>query len=581
MPEQRTGSLLKRFLSYYRPHGRLVFLDLGTAALRSAFMMTIPFLVVRVLGRERLAEAGLGEIWSTIGLLSILIACMAAAEFVNVKWGHILGTRIETAMRGDLFRHLQKLSFSYFDRTKTGHIMSRISNDLFTISELAHHGPEDFLISVCLLAGSIVFMFLLNWQMALIVVIPLPIILVWGSAWRLRLRQAFREVRRRIADINSNVENSIQGIREVQSYAQEDYAIDQFDDVNDQFQSAKVSMYGTMAGFHSGMVFIMEFYSVIIVGGGMILVYLGRLDLAEMIGFLMYRRYMFQPIRRLVGFVERYQQGVAAFERFAEIMDELPEIEDKPNARLLPRTRGEIRVKRVSFKYGEDDPAWVLDDVSIHVPAGRTVALVGESGAGKSTLAALIPRFYEPQRGAITLDGMDIADARKQDLRNQIGIVQQDVFLFDSTIRENIMFGRPEANEEELILAAKSAHIYDFIRTLPQGFDTVAGERGVRLSGGQQQRVSIARLFLKDPTVLIFDEATSSLDAESEDLIRRSMAELCRGRSTLVIAHRLSTVRNADYTYVLCNGRIVEEGTHDELLARRGYYFDLYNRHVL
>ncbi|MBN1558422.1 MAG: ABC transporter ATP-binding protein [Lentisphaerae bacterium] len=572
--------MLKRFLSYYRAHRLLFAVDLGTAALRAALMAVIPYLVVRTLGRERLAMVGLGEIWTTIGLLTGLIVLMALAEFVNVKWGHILGTRIETTMRGDLFRHLQKLSFSYFDKTKTGHIMSRLSNDLFTISELAHHGPEDFLISICLLAGSLAFMFAMSWRMALIVMLPLPLILVWGGIWRLRLRQTFREVRLRVADINSNVENAIQGIREVQSYAKEAYAVEQFDDVNAAFRNAKVNMYGTMAAFHSGMMFILEAYTVVIIGGGMVLVHLDWLDLAELIGFVMYGRYMFQPIRRLVGFVEQYQQGVAAFERFTEIMDEEPDIADRPGAVRLKDVRGDVRVEHVSFRYGPDAP-WVLQDVSLRVPPGRTVALVGESGAGKSTLVALIPRFYEAEQGVITLDGVDVRTARRQDLRRRIGIVQQDVFLFDTTIRENIMFGRPEADEAELVRAAQSAYIYDFIQSLPDGFDTLAGERGVKLSGGQQQRISIARAFLKNPPVLIFDEATSSLDSESEELIQKSMRELCRGRSTLVIAHRLSTVRDADYTYVLRRGRIVEAGPHEALIARRGYYAELYNRHVI
>ncbi|MBL7115376.1 MAG: ABC transporter ATP-binding protein [Kiritimatiellae bacterium] len=576
-----TRHLLKRFLAYYRPHCRLLTLDLSTAALRALFMIVIPFLVVRMLGREQLSEASLAGIWYTIAVLSVLILLMALAEFINVKWGHILGTRIETEMRGDLFRHLQKLSFRYFDNTKTGHIMSRISNDLFTISELAHHGPEDFLISLCLLGGSLIFMFIMNWQMAIIVMIPMPLILIWGNVYRLRLRRTFREVRRRVADINSNVENAIQGIREVQSYAKESYAIEQFDDVNSEFCMAKTNMYGQMAGFHSGMMFILESYSVIIIGGGMLLVHYGHLELVEMIGFLMYRRYMFQPIRRLTGFMEQYQQGVAAFERFVEIMDESPDIEDRPNAIALPKVKGDIEIENVSFKYYSDDPDWVLQNVNIHVRPGRAVALVGESGAGKSTIASLIPRFYEPQEGVIRVDGLDIMDLRKYDLRRQIGIVQQSVFLFDSSIRENIMFGRPEATEEELIEAAKNAHIYDVIQALPNGFDTLVGERGVKLSGGQQQRVSIARLFLKNPSVLIFDEATSSLDTESEELIQKSMDALCEGRSTLIIAHRLSTVRRADYTYVLREGGVVEEGSHEELIARRGYYFDLYNRHVL
>ena len=573
--------MLKRFFSYYRPHLPLFTLDLATAGLRAGFMMVIPFLVVRLLGRQELEQATVGEVWRTIGVLGLLIALMAVTEFINIKWGHILGTKLETAMRAELFRHLQKLSFRYFDNTKTGHIMSRLSNDLFTISELAHHGPEDFFISVVLLTGSMVFMFVINWQMALIMAIPLPILIGWGSFFRLRLRTAFRDVRKRVADINSNVENAIQGIREVKSYAREEHAIDNFDSVNCEFRNAKFNMYTAMAGFHSGMMFFLEFYSVIIIGGGMLLVHAGILKLTELIGFLMYRRYMFQPIRRLTGFVEQYQQGAAAFERFTEIMDEAPDIEDRPGAVPLRHPRGDIILDHVWFKYEQSTSSWILEDVCMQIPPGRTVALVGDSGAGKSTVAALIPRFYEPQSGAIRIDGMDIMTLRKRDLRRNIGVVQQTPFLFDASIRENILFGRPDAGEAALVEAAKNAHIYDFITSLPDGFDALVGERGVKLSGGQKQRLAIARVFLKDPPMLIFDEATSSLDTESEVLIQESMARLCSGRSTLVIAHRLSTVRNADYTYVLRNGCIAEEGPHDRLIARGGVYYDLYNRNVL
>ena len=576
-----TRHLLKRFMSFYRPFRGLFILDITSAVLKTIFTLLIPLLALRMLGEEQLATATVVEIWITIGMMSVLIMLMSVCNYVNLRWGHYLGARIETLMRADLFRHLQKLSFSYFDNTKTGHIMSRISNDLFTISELAHHGPEDFLISTFLVLGSLILMYMINWQMAIIVTIPLPVLLIWGSIFRLRMRRASRAVRVKVADINSSVENAIQGIREVQSYAKEEYAIDRFNGVNEEFRIAKSNMYGTMAAFHSGMTFLMELYSVIIVGGGVLLVHAGSLGLVEMIGFLMYRRYMFQPVHRLVGFVEQYQHGVAAFERFVEIMDERPDIEDRPDAVSLPSVEGDIQFQNLSFKYDNSEEPWILDDINIQVKPGKTVALVGESGAGKSTLASLIPRFYEPQKGAIMIDNQDVMSLKKRDLRRLIGIVQQSVFLFDSTIKENIMFGRPEASEDEMIDAARRAHILDFIESLPDGFDSLVGEHGVKLSGGQKQRVSIARVFLKNPPILIFDEATSSLDTESEEMIQESLAELSTDRTTVVIAHRLSTVKNADYTYVLKSGRIVEEGSHDDLISLGGYYQDLYNRNML
>lgn len=567
--------MLKRFFAFYRPHRALFALDIGSAVLRSCFMVAIPYLVVSMLSQQQLEGTPIGEVWQRIGVLSVLIALMAVTEYINVKWGHWLGTKIETAMRSELFSHLQKLSFRYFDNTKTGHIMSRISNDLNTISELAHHGPEDFILSACLTVGSVVFMFFMNWRMALIVAIPMPLLILWGSLFRLRLRGAFRDVRQRVADINSNVENAVQGIREVQSHAMEHVSIERFDEVNRSYGNAKYRMYDTMASFHSGMMFAMEFYAVLIVGGGMLLVHYGQLSLVELIGFLMYSRYMFQPVRQLISFTEQYQQGRTAFERFIEIMEIEPEIKDEPDAIGLSDVNGEVALEDVSFKYVDTAEDWVLTSINLRIPAGQTVALVGQSGAGKSTIASLIPRFYEPQQGRITIDGVDVRRYTQKTLRNQIGIVQQNVFLFDSTIRDNILLSRPDATEEELLLAAREANLLDFIQSLDDGFDTVVGEHGVKLSGGQKQRISIARVFLKRPSILIFDEATSSLDTESEELIREAMNRLSSGRTTLIIAHRLSTVKRADYTYVMRQGRIVEEGRHADLVNAGGYYAQL------
>jgi len=571
--------MLKRFLAYYKPHKKLFAVDIGAAVLRAGFMVAIPYLVVQMLNKQELENATIGDVWVRIGWLTLLIALMAVTEFINLKWGHRLGTKIEAAMRGDMFGHLQKLSYRYFDNTKTGHIMSRLSNDLNTISELAHHAPEDFLLSVTMLAGSLTFMFIMNWRMAIIVTIPLPILLLWGSSFRIRMRSVFRDVRRRVADINSNVENAVQGIREVQSHAMEHASIQRFGEVNTDYQNAKYRMYDVMALFHSGMMFMMEFYAVIIVGGGMILVHYDMLTLVELIGFLMYRRFMFQPVRRLVAFMEQFQQGRTAFERFVEIMDVEPEIQDAPDAVDLHDVTGEVRLDQLSFKYDEQDTDWVVKDITLNIPAGQTIALVGQSGAGKSTLASLVPRFYEPQQGTVTIDGVNINQFTRRSLRNRIGIVQQNVFLFDSTIRDNITFAKPDATEAELIQATRDANILEFIQSLEHGFDTLVGEHGVKLSGGQKQRVSIARVFLKQPSILIFDEATSSLDTESEELIQDAMNRLCENRTSLIIAHRLSTVKHADYTYVLRQGQVVEQGPHEDLLALKGYYADLYQRH--
>jgi ATP-binding cassette subfamily B protein len=391
------------------------------------------------------------------------------------------------------------------------------------------------------------------------------------------MRNKFRTVRKRIADINSSVENSIQGIREVKSYANEDYAIEKFGEANMGFLSAKEDMYKVMAKFHSGMIFFIESYQLVVIGTGAYLIRKGELDLADVIAFLMYFRFSMMPIRKLVNFIEQFQQGVAAFERFDEVMKVEPDIIDRENPVVLDNVKGNINFSDVSFKY-EGCDEWILEDINIKIDKGKTIALVGESGAGKSSLASLIPRFYEVQKGIISLDGINIMDLEQKTLRENIGIVQQNIFLFDTTIRENIMFGNPEATEEELVLAAKSANIFDYIMTLPDQFETVVGERGVKLSGGQKQRISIARAFLKNPPVLIFDEATSSLDTESESLITDSMEKLCENRTTIIIAHRLSTVRNADYTYVLKSGKIIEHGPHEDLIKSEGYYKSLYTK---
>ena len=516
-------------------------------------------------------------IFITIVLMVFVVLLNCMLEYVRIRWGHILGVRVEADMRADFFAHIQKLSFNYFDKVKTGHLMSRISNDLNLIAEGAHHIPEDLLISVSLITGAFIMMFFMCPPLALIALIPLPLMLVWGFFYGGKMRKGFRAVRRKIADLNSSVENSVQGIREVKSYANEDTEIDKFEEVNFSFRMAKEHMYGIMALFFSGMHFLTQTYFLVVIGGGVLLIHFGAdLEAADLVAFILYIYFMLKPIHRLVNFAEQFQQCAASFERYLEVMDIEPDIVDRKDAIDYHPVTGHIVFSDVSFKY-PSSTEMVLENVNLEIPAAKTVAIVGESGAGKSTIASLIPRFYEPSEGTITFDGHDILSLKQRFLRGNIGLVQQNVFLFDSTIRENIMYGNPTATEEDLHEAAKKANIHDFITSLPDGFETVVGERGVLLSGGQKQRISIARVFLKDPPVFIFDEATSSLDTESEALIQDSLELLCKNRTTIVIAHRLSTVRRADFIYVLKDGKLVEKGTHKQLIANEDYYHSLYS----
>ncbi|MDF7808591.1 ABC transporter ATP-binding protein [Pontiellaceae bacterium B12219] len=566
--------MLKRFIEFYGPHKPLFALDLSMAFVRALCAILIP-LVTRHL--FKLQDAGPGEMIGTIALLVLLVIALALSAFNNIKWGHVLGTRIETDMRGVLFRHLQKLSFSYFDKTKTGHIMSRLSNDLFTISEVAHHVPEDIFLTVITITGAFACMFWMNPALAWIALIPLPIMIVCGILFQKRFRKNVRVMRRRVADINANIENAIQGIREVKSFAGERHAVSQFDEVNHDFRESKETMYHTMAAFHSTMMGLIQSHEILITIAGALMVFKGMATITDILIFLMFARFMTKPIDRMVNFVEQFGQGSASFERFTEVMDIEPDIQDRPNPIEPANISGAIAIQNLTFTY-EGNDAKVLKNIEMEIKAGQTVALVGESGAGKSTLAALIPRFYEAKAGTITIDGVDVLDLRQRFLREQIGIVQQSPFLFDTTIRDNILFGNRDASDEELIAAAKQANILDFIESLPDGFDSSVGEHGVKLSGGQKQRISIARVFLKNPPILIFDEATSALDTESEQLIQDALERLCKDRTTIIIAHRLSTVKHADTIFVLRDGEVVENGTHAELNALEGYYHTLYTK---
>jgi len=575
----RCPFMLKRFIKFYKPHKWLFILDMSVAFLAAILSVFYP-MITRSLLKTYIPNKDIHGIVIMLSLMGGIMIFKAIFTYIRIRWGHIMGVRMETDMRTDIFTHLQKLSFNYFDNVKTGHLMSRISNDLNMIAEVAHHAPEDFIISVFIIIGSFIAMFYYSAPLAAIALIPLPLLLVWGLTYGRRMKGGFRLVRKRIADINSSVENSVQGIREVKSFTNELLEMEKFEHINFSFKTAKEKMYRIMSIYFAGMTGLTDFYYLIVIAGGVYLIYMGKIDVIDLLAFTLYINFILKPIDRLIHFTEQFQQGSAAFERFIEVMDIEPDINDIKNARDLPEVKGEIEIQNLYFKYNTSED-WILKDISLTIPAGKTVALVGESGAGKTTLASLIPRFYEVQKGCICIDGNNIVDVTQESLRENIGLVQQNVFLFDSTIRDNILYGNPEASEEELIDAARRANILDFVESLVDGFDTLTGERGVMLSGGQKQRISIARVFLKNPPILIFDEATSSLDTESEAYIQKAMEELSQNRTTIIIAHRLSTVRKADLLYVMNNGEIVEQGSHEQLMKNEGYYYNLYTKNMI
>ena len=569
--------VLGNFIHYYRPHIRLFWISIGCAVANAGLTILVPLLVYRAF-QIYLPAKNFPMIWGVIGAMLALMILISVTSYVNVRYGHVLGIRMEADMRNDLFRHLQKLSFSYFDREKTGHIMSRMTNDLTTIAELAHHGPEDLLSSLLMFIGGCAVMLYLNPLLTMITWLPFPLILLWGYLFQGKMRTGFRAARRKVAEINSRVENSIQGVREVRAFNNERREISRFRQVNSRYRHVREDVFSVLAMFHSGISFFIQGYSLLFVGIGIVLAGYGKATVVEVMTFFMYSKYITMPMFRLVEFAEQFHMALSAYERFYEVLQLKPEIQDKPDPVKADSFRGDLSFEHVSFSYNGTDP--VLRDISLRAEAGRTVALVGESGAGKTTLVSLIPRFYDIHSGSIRIDGIDIRDYELRSLRKNIGIVRQTPFLFDSSIRDNILFGNPDASEAELVEAAKEANIYDFIQSLPDGFDSLVGEHGVRLSGGQKQRIAIARVFLKNPSILIFDEATSSLDNQSEATVQEAMEKLCHGRTTLIIAHRLSTVKHADQIYCLRSGQVIESGTHAELLARNGYYKMLYEMHT-
>lgn len=573
MKEKKKG-YLRRFVAYYKPHKKLFIIDMCCAFIISAFNLVYPYITKEIINNyvpNRLMDLLLAG----CGLLLGLYIIKAGLNFVLQYWGHLVGLRMQADMRRELFMHIQKLPFSYFDDNKTGVIMSRMTNDLFEISELAHHGPEDVFLSLVTLIGALTVLCFINVYLALITFAFVPFIVLVAALMRKRQRRTSRAVRVYQGEINADIESAVSGVRVSRAYCASAHECEKFEKGNSDFVKAKGRQYRVMGEFFSSMNFFMDFlYFAVILAGGLFFYY-GYINVGEFTAFVLYITTLIAPIRTLVDIFERIQDGATGFIRYCEIIDSPPETENE-NAIVPEKVKGEIVFDNVTFGYG-DKSKNVIENFSMKISAGRTVALVGPSGGGKTTLCHLIPRFYEIDGGKITLDGYDIRDLDRTFLRKNIGLVQQDVFLFNGTIRENIAYGNFEAGEDEIIEAAKKANIHDYILSLPEGYDTNVGERGVKLSGGQKQRVSIARAFLKNPPVLILDEATSALDNATEMLIQNALQSLSAGRTALIVAHRLSTVKNADEIIVVTEKGVAERGTHEELMALNGEYKKLYD----
>ncbi len=560
--------MIKRFISYYKPHKRIFIMDMIASLLLSLCSMVYPLITKQMLNDPKIKPL---IIWSIILVVIYLIRC--GLNYFVAYYGHVMGVNMQAQMRRDVFTHLEKLPITYFDNNKTGNIMSRIVNDLMDVSELAHHGPEDLFISVIMLVGSFIVMGSIYMPLTLIIYALLPFMCFFAYKTQRSMRAAFTESRQEVGKINATLENSIAGIRISKAYNNSAYEFDRFEHDNKGFVRARKRAYRSMGIFHSGMTLCMDILRIAMYLAGGIFVATGKIDIIVFTTFSLYITLFMSPIEKLVGFIEQYQNGMTGFKRFIEIIDEKPE-EDDPDATDIQAVKGDIEFDNVSFGYNEAKT--VLSDFSFKLEAGRTLALVGPSGGGKTTICHLIPRFYEVISGKILIDNNDITKIKRESLRKNIGIVSQDVFLFDSTIYDNIAYGNPDATEDEVIKAAKLANLHEFVTSLPDGYNTLVGERGVKLSGGQKQRVSIARVFLKNPPILILDEATSALDNATELMIQQSLEALCTGRTTIVVAHRLTTIKNADEILVINDEGIAERGRHDDLLAKDGIYANLW-----
>lgn len=567
--------MIKRFISYYRPHKKMLALDMLASLLISLLGMVYPVVTNKMLNDFIPNRAYKLIVISGIVVLLLYVLRMYLQYFVQY-YGHMIGVKMQSRMRKDLFAHLQKLPYTFYDNNETGQIMTRITSDLFEVCELAHHGPENILISSVMIILSFVYLMTIDWILTLIIFACVPILIIVSRHYRKAMREAFRDRRKSNAVINAAVQSSITGIRVTKAYTNSKIEKEKFQSGDNQFVSASKNAYKAMGRFHSSTSFITDVFNVIILIAGGLFLYAGRISFGDYSTFIVSVNVFINPVNILIGFMEQFQNGVSGFSRFVEIMDEKPETDAK-DAKELKKAKGEIEFKNVSYAYPGSGE--VIHNIDLKIKKGEKLALVGPSGGGKTTICHLLPNFYSLSEGCgeILIDGINTKKLTLDSVRKNIGIVQQDVFLFVGTIKENILYGRPDATDEEVIAAAKKASIHDFVMTLKNGYDTEIGERGVRLSGGQKQRISIARVFLKDPAILILDEATSALDNTTEVLIQKSLDELCKGRTTLVVAHRLSTIRGADEIAVITDGSITEKGTHEELIKNNGTYKKLYN----
>ena len=565
--------MLKVFLTYFRPHIGLFVLDLSCALIASCIDLAFP-LVARRAMYDMLPNRAYEAFFAVMTVFVIAFALKAALQFTITYWGHMFGVRVEADLREDLFVHMQDLDFGFFNRNRTGQLLSRMTGDLFEITEFAHHGPEDLFIALVTIVGAIIIMFTIQWQLALLILVLLPIFIFIVLLTRRRMVRTSKQVKVKLAEINGEIESGLSGVRTSKAFANERVDYGKFAEANDEFKTAKCDNYKAFGQFNSSLEYFMSIMPVVIMGFGGWLIMRGNMNYVDMITFYLYIGTFITPIRKLGNFMETFMNGWAGLTRFTGIMRMEPQITDAPDAKAIDKPEGRIDMEGVWFTYDERED--VLQGIDLHIKAGETVAIVGPSGGGKSTLCQLIPRFYDVEDGRVCIDGEDVRSIRISSLRKAVGIVQQEVFLFADTIRENIRYGRPDATDEEVREAAIKAEIYEDIMKMPDGFDTYTGERGVRLSGGQKQRVSIARIFLKNPPLLILDEATSALDTVTEARIQGAFDKLAEGRTTIIIAHRLSTIRNADRIILIDGGEIKEEGTHKELMAAGGAYAELY-----